>query len=71
MDIFEGIGKLKDFKLILYIDKLILYIDKLTLYIDKSVPSVVQSIRKSIYILKQKLLSKLIKLGENYIVKRV
>ena len=64
MDIFESIGKLKDFKLILYIDKL-------TLYIDKSVPSVVQSIRKSIYILKQKLLSKLIKLGENYIVKRV
>ena len=56
-DVFEGIGRLKDFEL--------------TLYIDKSVPPVVQPSRKIPYNLKQKLLQKLIELEENDIIEKV
>ena len=55
-DIFEGIGKLKDFEL--------------TLHIDKPVSPVVRPSRKIPYNLRQKLLEKLIELEENYIIEK-
>ena len=56
-DAFEGIGMLKDFELILHI--------------DKSVKPVVQASRKIPYNLRQKLLEKLIELEENDIAEIV
>ena len=56
-DVFEGIGKLKNFEL--------------TLHIDKSVPRAVQPSRKIPYNLRKKLLGKLIELEENDIIEKV
>ena len=56
-DVFEGIGKLKNFEL--------------KLHLDKSVPPVVQPSRKIPDNLRQKLLEKLIEPEENGIIEKV